>query len=1349
MASWMPRRMLEHGPQHPIAQTFRIAGALDLGLLEQALQSLVDRHEALRALPEIVDDKLRMQVSPSAKPSLRVERLEPFHVDTMRRSRADELQRSFIEGSFDLDRFPLLRAQLIRFDERRHELTIVAHPIVADRESLGIIARDIGEFYSAAFESRPVDLPPLSASYARFARERLERFDAPATHAAMTHWRERLGALEPLALTNERTARARASCTSDRVSLRIDQETTEALDALARAEDTDLHTVLLACFQTLLMRHTGRSEIAVGTGVATRGPVDGEALVGNFTNNLVMHADLSGEPDFRGLLRRVRESVRDAMRDQDLPFERVLAELAPARESGVHPLMPVGFELRHPGEGMRLAGTDRITLRRDPHISRYELFLAMTEAGGGLDAVLTFDAELLDRDRVERIAGHLQRLLAEVGRNPDRGIGDLPMLGEDELRRVRLEGRPTPLPPERQATIVSEFEAQAARRPDAPALAQGDRRLSYRQLDETANRLARRLQALGVGIDERVALCVDRSPEAIVAMLAILKAGGAYLPIDGALPDARRNAVIEDAKPKAVVAHASHLQGLAIPAGTGVVVLDSLEAEGEDEGDNALGRAIDAQPSWLAYVLYTSGSTGRPKGVMIEHRGLLNHARWFAAEFGLSAADVSLQRTTLAFDAAGVEIWPTLMVGARLVIADEEQARDPRALLELIQAEGITVMQAVPGQIGVLVDELERDTAPPTPSLRAVFVGGDVLSPQDARQWYRRTGIGLVNMYGPTECTIDASFHRWTPDADDGPIPIGRPVGNTRIRILDALLRPVPLGAPGEICIGGDGVARGYLGRPDLDADRFVPDPHASTPGARMYRSGDLGRLRADGTVEYIGRIDRQVKVRGFRIELGDVEAALLACGARHAATVTLPDSIGMLRIAACVTPADIDLASLRSRLSARLPGYMVPAVIHRVDDLPVTPSGKLDRQAILRALKTAATLDLRSGGPTPQAESMPYDETVARVLSIWRRLVDQPMLQADDNFFDSGGHSLLALRMLGQVEREFGKVLRVAALLESPTAREFARLLRDEHATPPAGCAVTIQAGGPAAPLFFVSGYGGEIVMFRDLARELGQSQPLVVLDTTAFTAQEIAGLALPDVATRMIIDMRRIQPHGPYHLSGYSLGGKYVYEMARQLRAAGESVALLALLDCDAPGYPARRPLSGRIALNLRRILGQGFGENVRHIRDHLRWLIASRLRKRDLFENARELADSDIAQAMNATAEAMFELWESHDPGTYDGDLLVIRARRPLRASVIDDDPRLGWGHVVRGDIQVRQQGADHMAMLRPAHVRELADILLEFLGTPPGSAGDSGARLIDLPAVAPTLPPGTSRRPASAD
>jgi amino acid adenylation domain-containing protein len=1318
--------MLEHARQHPIAQTLRIVGPLDTARLEEALQSVFDRHEALRARPGMVDGQLRMLIGGPARASLRVERLEPFHVDTTRRSRANELQRSFIQAGSDLGRFPLLHAQLIRFDEHRHELTIVAHPVIADRESLDIVAHEIGEFYSAAIESRGVELPALTASYAEFARDRLERFDAPATRAAIARWRERLGALEPLELVAGRPA-ARTACVSDRVGWRIDRATTETLEALARAEDTDLYTVVLACFQTLLMRHAGCGEVAVGTGVANRTQVGGQALVGSFTNNLVMHADLSGDPDFRSLLRRVREGVDEAMRDRDLPFERMLAELAPARDSGAHPLMPVGFELRDPGPGMRLAGTERIGLRLDPSISRYELSLEVTRTGEGLDAVLVFDAELFERGRIERMARHMQRLLVEAAANPDRGIGDLPMLGEDELRRVRLTGRQTPMPPSPLATIVTEFEAQAARRPEAPALVQGERRLSYRELDEAANELAGRLRALGVGADERVALCVDRSPEAIVAMLAILKAGGAYLPIDGALPDARRNTVLEDSTPKAVVAHRSHLDGLGVPAGAGLVVLDpepdpaKREEPASTAGSHpqeAIGTPGEpaAGPSSLAYVLYTSGSTGRPKGVMIEHRNLLNHACWFAAEFGLSHADVSLQRTTLAFDAAGVEIWPTLIVGATLVIADEDQARDPGALLELIRTEGITVMQAVPGQIGALLDELERHPSGRSPSLRGVFVGGDVLSPQDARQWYRHTGIALVNMYGPTECTIDATFHRWAPDADDGPVPIGRPVGNCSIRILDAQLRPVPLGAPGEICIGGDGVARGYLGRPELDADRFVADPDAASPGARLYRSGDLGRLRADGAVEYIGRIDRQVKVRGFRIELGDIEAALLSCGARSAATVVISDSIGMSRVAACVTPGDIDLAQLRSRLAARLPGYMIPALIHRLDDLPVTPSGKLDRQAILATLKTATALHTRGGSTTPP-ESEPIGETDEKILALWRRLLDQPMLQVDDNFFDAGGHSLLALRMLGQVEREFGRMLRVAALLGAPTVREFSRLLRDDEPADHVGCAVTIQTGGPAAPLFFVSGYGGEIVMFRDLARELGQAQPLVVLDTTAFTAEEIAGLTLPDIATRMIIDMRRIQPHGPYHLSGFSLGGKYVYEMARQLRAAGESVALLALLDCDAPGYPPRRPMPQRIAMHLRRMLGQGLEANGRYVRDRLRWL-ASRFRQRDLFENARELAETDVAQAMSATAEAMLALWEAHeDPGSYDGDLLVIRARRPFRPSVIDDDPQLGWSSLVSGTIQVRDQDANHMDMLRPEHVRDLADILLDFLGTPP--------------------------------
>ncbi len=880
-ADWMPRRMLDGGPRHPIAQTLRIVGPIEQGLLEQALQALVERHEALRAVPEIVDGRLRMRVGESARTALQVEVLEPFHADTTRRARADELQRAFIESGFDLDRFPLLRAQLVRFDERRHELTIVAHPVIADRQSLDIVAHDIGEFYCAALESRPVDLPPLAASYARFARERLERFDAPATRAAMTHWRERLGSLRPLGLTTMDAVRTRASCTSDRVAWRIDRATTDALEALARSEEADLYTVLLASFQVLLMRHTGRDEIAVGTGIAPRTRVDGEPLVGNFTNNLVMHANLSGEPAFRSLLRRVREGVRDARRDADLPFERVLAELAPARDSGVHPLVPVGFELQDPQPRMRLAGTEKIVLRRDPRISRYELSLEVTPSEGGLDAVMVFDAELFDRHRIERMAGHLRRLLAAVATGPDRGIGELPMIGEDELRRLRLTGPSTPMPPSPLATIVSEFEAQALRRPDAPAVRQAGMRLSYRELDDAANRLARRLQALGVAPDERVALCAERSPDAIVAMLAILKAGGAYLPIDRNLPDARRNAILEDCAPKAVLAHRRHLDGLVIPAMAGLVVLDpepdpagrnqaALRPTGAGVASVAGPDGAVALPSSLACILYTSASTGWPgQAVMIEHRGLLNHACWFAAEFGLGAGDVTLQRTALARDAAGAEIWPTLIVGGCLVIADDRQADDPPALLELVRAEGIGLMHSVPRQIEALVEIFAEEPGSGVPSLRGVFVGGDILAPQLARQWYRHTGIALVNLYGPTEASIDACFHRWLRNADDGPVPIGRPAGNCRIRILDAGLRPVPLDAPGEICIGGDGLARGYLGRPDLDAERFVADPDPDSADARLYRSGDLGRLRADGTIEYIGRVDRHDRAGGPRRDAG------------------------------------------------------------------------------------------------------------------------------------------------------------------------------------------------------------------------------------------------------------------------------------------------------------------------------------------------------------------------------------------------------------------------------------------------------------------------------------------------
>ncbi|MEB2320804.1 MAG: amino acid adenylation domain-containing protein, partial [Pseudomonadota bacterium] len=825
-----------------------------------------------------------------------------------------------------------------------------------------------------------------------------------------------------------------------------------------------------------------------------------------------------------------------------------------------------------------------------------------------------------------------------------------------------------------------------------------------------------------------VALCAARGQALLVALLGIVKSGAAYLPLDPQYPAARLRLMVDDARP-ALTLHDDSIgaEVLSVFAQAGLETLHLAD----DAPDFRHRPAYDPQPHGsggdLAYVMYTSGSTGRPKGVMVNHRAVARLV--LDTDYvELGADDAVAQVASVSFDAATFEIWGAWLNGARLVVLPPDVALSTPRLGAAIREHSITTMFLTTALFNAHAAGDPAIFAP----LRTLVFGGEAADPVSITRVLESGAAParLVNGYGPTETTTFATT--WRVPADPAAhagettlgVPIGRPIANTSCHVLDASGRPQPIGVAGELHVGGPGVARGYLGREDLNAERFVADPF-EPDGGMLYRTGDLVRWRDDGTLLYVGRNDQQVKIRGFRIELGEVEKALRDCtGVREAAVVADDHPrIGKRLVGFVIPTHECDTAAWRAELRARLPEYMVPALLEEIDVLPITANGKLDRTVLIAHLRNrtsgATAIDpsaRRSTSRGGDSLARPLDETTTRLLAIWRRILDRPSLDADAHFFEVGGHSLLALRMLAEVEREFGIELRVAALFEVPTARLFAGLLRDRPASAGTGCAVTIQGGGPTAPLFFVSGYGGEIVMFRDLARALGPTQPLVVLDTAAFRAEELAGLALPDVAARMIADLRAIQPRGPYHLCGYSLGGKFVYEIARQLRESGEEVALLALLDCNAPGYPKRRPLRQRLAVHASRIFRQGVAENARYLRGQFGWF-ARRFRERDLFEHLPELADSRVAQSMSASAEAMFEIWREHQPTRYEGSLLVVRAAlRTERASVIDDDPRLGWAAWVDGPITVRNVPADHLSMLRPAHSDALAATLADFLDNP---------------------------------
>ncbi len=1057
-ALWLLERFEPTGSAYCVAQTFRIDGPLDVPALGQALQALADRHDALRTCFREADGQLDLVVHESADLPLAVVDVDaegdiPGDLVAARCTAARCVQ-DFIDARFDLAVVPLVRAQLVRLGPGQHLLTLAGHHAVTDGWSQRILAADLGVLYSAHRAGRPAALPPLAASQADQAAGWQDPTEDSRLQPSIGYWRARLAGLEPLGLPTDRPRRPGRSYRGDVVTSAIDRETTGRLRALAIACGSTLHMLLLAAFQTLLMRHTGRTDIAVGTPVTGRSRGEFEAVAGYFVNMVVIRTDLSGEPGFRELVRRVRAGSIDAIRHQAVPFSRVVAALSPGRVAGMNPLFQASFTLENaPPSAPALTGAACRPVRTRPADTPFDLSLTMTEDDDGLDIGFAFAAELFDRDRIERMSTHLQRLLCAIIADPDAPIGGLDLLGAEEYRKVVVEWNATFRPYELDTTLVALFEAQVRRTPGAPALLGGGGDLDYRGLNARANRLAHHLRSRGIAPDRLVALCLDHGIDRIVAMLAVLKAGGAYLPLDADLPAGRVERVLAESRPAVVVTQAALIDPARLPPGTVVVRLDA------DAAAIANCPVLDpprvAAARDLAYVLYTSGSTGGPKGVMVEHRALLNHTRWFADEFGMTATDRFLQRTGIGFDAAGVEIWPALITGAGVVVADPVQRSDPPALLELVRHRQVTMLQVVPPLLALLLDEIGDE--PVRLPLRTAFVGGDVLSARDAAGWRRLTGVELVNLYGPTECTIDAAFHRCDGEADTASVPIGRPVANCRIHLLDAALRPVPVGVTGEICIAGHGVARGYLGAPDRAAPRFVDDPFDPGRGARLYRSGDFGRFRADGRIEYLGRRDRQVKIRGFRVELDELESALIAGGASQAAVLALRDPSGSLCIVAYVAPADLDPATVRGGLAATLPGYMLPATIVAMERLPQLPNGKLDRKALpppdFRGADAAAVADLDA---EPEGWRSPTEATIA---AIWAEVLGFPVIGRRTDFLDVGGHSLGATRIAARIARSFSIAFRVSDVFDAATPAAMAAVVDERLSGRSVG-----PASGPAS---------------------------------------------------------------------------------------------------------------------------------------------------------------------------------------------------------------------------------------------------------------------------------------------
>lgn len=982
--------------------SLRLEGSLRREALEAALQSLVARHDILRTsfeLDEESGEPLQI-IHDSAK--VEIEHIDLRHLPHDRRE--DEAKRafeSFGRRLFDLSRAPLLRAQLMRYDEDVHEFVLVFHHIVFDGWSLEVMYRELMEWYEALVQEREPSLDPVTLPYADFAEWQRSYLTGDVLERYLAFWRAFLDGMPPLELPTDRLRLAASDPNGGKESIDLTVELAQKLEALARQQGATLYMTVLAAFMLLVRRYTGQEDIIVGAPVSGRSHPDIENVIGCFINTVVLRGDLTGQPTFRQLVRRIREMCLDVFEHQDLPFERLVWALDPDRDLSRNPLFNVTFDLMSIDEPMSMELSSGLevepTTDRTIRAARFDIEANATRAPEQFSLHITYRTDVFDASTIRTMLMHFARILHEVGEDPDRPISSIPLMDDAERHTLLVARNDTATAYADTLTVPELVTRTAQAHPERVAIRHAASTMSYAELEDASDRLAHRLRSIGIGRGDRVGLMVGRSPAMVIGLLGIQKAGAAYVPLDPDLPEARLRLMREDAALKTLVTETTIDEAIATP---------------NDEPVPLVGAPDD-----VAYVIYTSGSTGRPKGVEILQRGVVNFLETMRREPGFGAADVLLAVTTLSFDIAVLELLLPLVSGGTLVIAGADDQRDGVRLAQLLEAHDVTVMQGTPATWQMMIESGWSGRA----GLK-ILCGGEALSRPLANVLLERGGE-LWNMYGPTETTIWSATTRVRPD--DGPIDIGRPIANTQLYIVDDEGRPTPPGAVGELWIGGAGVARGYFRRPALTAERFVPHPFGR---GTLYRTGDLVRYDGAGRLQFLGRVDHQVKVRGFRIEPGEVESALVALPTVSAAAVmAVPDDTGTARLVAyVVTEEDLALyaSALRDALATRLPAYMVPGQFVRLEALPLNANGKVDRAALPAA----------PAGERTAAYIAPRTPTEEALAEIWAPLLRLERIGIDDRFFDLGGHSLLATRVMSRIRAAMGVALPLAALFERPT---------------------------------------------------------------------------------------------------------------------------------------------------------------------------------------------------------------------------------------------------------------------------------------------------------------------------